>query len=142
MEDIRKRIDQGETPATIAKEEGGLAKGAVGMDMGWTNVNLRTLPLEVQKATAKLKAGETSRVVLSEDSGGRPKAMHIIKLLDRQPAMGKDFESAKPILLENLRFLLSQRLAKEASRSGDHRVILNLSGIKPHILKQSKSKKR
>lgn len=137
MESIRRLIQKGGDPAEIARKEGGILVGALGSDLGWVTAGIRSLPLEVHEELARTKKGQTGNVVLSKDEKGLPQAFHIVKVLDQRPETGKTFESAKPMLQEQLHETIRQWLAPQLLSSGRYRVILNTSGIKPEILDKS-----
>ncbi len=134
LEAIRKRIAKGESPSAIAEEEGGKALGVFGLDLGWVDPTIQSLPPEVQKAVGKLKKGETSAVILSKDLSGKPRAFHIVKVVDQRDAAGGTYESAKPLMLENLKESVRTGLVEELRKSGAHVVFVNLSGIPPDRL--------
>ncbi len=134
LEEVRKRIMKGELPSKIAEEEGGKAMGVAGLDLGWVDPTIQSLPMEVQKAVAKLKPGETSTVIFSKDDKGRPQAFHIVKVVEHRPAVGETYESAKPLMIESLRESVRQTVTSDLKKSGAHRVLVNLSGIPPDRL--------
>jgi parvulin-like peptidyl-prolyl isomerase len=134
LDRIQGRIAKGESPSAIAEEQGGLLLGAVGLDLGWISPTIQSLPLEVQKAVADLKPGQTSKVILSRDDAGRPLAFHVVKVLEARPAAGDSFETARPLLRESLREGVRDRVLLDLKESGKHRVIVNLSGIRKEIL--------
>jgi len=137
MEEVRGRIAKGESPADIAEAEGGKLLGAAGLDLGWINPVIHSLPLEVQEVVAKLDAGETSRVILSEDLAGRAQAFHIVKVTEKRPAAGDTFESAKPLMLESLKEGVRTAVLERLRGEGKHEVIVNLSGIPKDVLEAS-----
>ncbi len=134
LEAIRKRIAKGESPSAIAEEEGGKAMGVFGLDLGWVNPAIQSLPPEVQKVVGKLKRGETSPIVLSKDANGSPRAFHIVKVIDHREPAGGTYESAKPLMLENLKESVRMSLVVDLKQSGAHVVFVNLSGIPPDRL--------
>lgn len=98
------------------------------------------LPLAVEEAAKRLRVGQVSDVIeVRELVDGKPvtRGLHVVKILDRTPAQGTTFETALPAirasLMEAGRLGLLERL--RAART--HRVIVNLSGIRPDRIPSS-----
>lgn len=134
MEGLRKRIAKGESPAEIAEEEGGQVLGAAGLDLGWIEPTIQSLPMEVQEAVAGLKPGETSKVILSEDGRGRAQALHVAKVVDKRPVAGDTFETAKPLMLESLKESVRISTLNAVKASGKHEIRVNLAGIPQDVM--------
>ena len=127
MDDIRQKVAQNPrkfssfvkkySEDTVSKEKDG--------DIGWQEpVNF--LPEPLNKIIFKLKVGGVSDVIESR------LGYHILLITDRKEGEGSTFEEAKPIVIDYLYKYLDKTLFDEYKSS--HRIVTNLSGIKPQKL--------
>jgi hypothetical protein len=95
------------------------------------------LPRPIEVEARKLRLGETSDVLINRARYGeriRPRSLHVIKILNEEPARGDTFESALPDIQRNLVEIARNELIARLRSSGTHRIIINVGGIPPNIL--------
>ncbi|MCB2155225.1 peptidyl-prolyl cis-trans isomerase [bacterium] len=133
-EEARSRLEKGENYDRVFTDLNDLDFGIYGADLGYFSIEQEGLPPVVRQELAKMKIGETSPMLTSyvrRDGVVVPESYHVVKVLDKEPAVGENFESALPKLRENAREYARIQVLKMLRDARTHKVITNLGGIPP-----------
>ena len=133
-EKAQRRLAKGEDYDQVFEDMNDLDFGIFGADLGYFNIEQTGLPPVVRLALGNMKIGETSDLLIAyvrRNGQAVPESYHVVKVLDKEPAVGENFESALPKLKENARELARIQVLKLIRKAGTHKVITNLGGIPP-----------
>lgn len=136
-EKVQELLAKGEGPEKVFSREefNQLESGLVGAIPGWFTFAEGQLPPVVEVTGRKLRTGEVSPVLeqfeMGDDGKKFLRSLHVVKIVERQPATGLTYESALPAIRRGMLEIARDQLLARLREARTHRIVMNLGGISP-----------